>query len=50
MLIDVEHDDGVGEGESGVGVDEGTVVGSMPLLGKVLQDVGDERSFARKSE
>ena len=50
VLIDVEHDDCVGEREGGVVVDELAVVAGAPVGGEVLEHERDERRLARQAE
>ena len=50
VLVYVEHDDRVGQGEGGVGVGERVAVRLLPVVGKVLQDKGDQGSLAWKQQ
>ena len=50
VLVDIEHDDGVGQREGRVGIEERGVVALVPVVGELLHQKGNQRRLAGQTE
>jgi hypothetical protein len=50
VLVDVQHDDAVAQGESGITVGKLIIVAFLPVIGKMLQDYLNQGGLAGEPE